>query len=226
MTDLASLVEMMCQGTATLADRDRLESLLRDPANRSAYLAASRLHSELLWRWHRGRFEVLGQREAGRGPRPAAAREKSTAAASLPRSGRGSAAAFAGLVLGWLSRLAIFLTRPVPLSLLTASSVIAGALMIAAAVTLPRSSPSGDVAGRLPDAWITGAHEAKWRSSGGSFAFADPLRAGTTLDLQSGLVEIRYSAGATVVLEGPAVLRVEGRAAARLTQGRLAAKLE
>ena len=59
MTDLASLVEMMCQGTATRADRDRLESLLRDPANRSAYLAASRLHSELLWRWHRGRYEVL-----------------------------------------------------------------------------------------------------------------------------------------------------------------------
>jgi hypothetical protein len=226
MTDLASLVEMMCQGTATRADRDRLESLLRDPANRSAYLAASRLHSELLWRWHRGRFEVLGPREAGRGPRLAAAREKSTAAASLPRPGRGSAAAFAGLVLGWLSRLAISLTRPVPLSLLTAGSVIVGVLMIAAAVTLPSISSSGDAAGRLPDAWITGAHEAKWRSSGGSFGLADPLRAGTTLDLESGLVEIRYGAGATVVLEGPAVLRVEGRAAASLTQGRLTAKLE
>lgn len=226
MTDLASLVEMMCQGTATRADRDRLESLLRDPANRSAYLAASRLHSELLWRWHRGRFEVLGPREAGPGPRPAAAREKSTAAASLPRPGRGSAAAFAGLVLGWLSRLAISLTRPVPLSLLTAGSVVVGVLMIAAAVTLPSISPSGDAAGRLPDAWITGAHEAKWRSSGGSFGLADPLRAGTTLDLESGLVEIRYGAGATVVLEGPAVLRVEGRAAASLMQGRLTAKLE
>jgi hypothetical protein len=226
MTDLASLVEMMCQGTATRADRDRLESLLRDPANRSAYLAASRLHSELLWRWHRGRFEVLGPREAGRGPRLAAAREKSTAAASLPRPGRGSAAAFAGLVLGWLSRLAISLTRPVPLSLLTAGSVIVGVLMIAAAVTLPSISPSGDAAGRLPDAWITGAHEAKWRSSGASFGLADPLRAGTTLDLESGLVEIRYGTGATLVLEGPAVLRVEGRAAASLTQGRLAAKLE
>ena len=226
MTDLASLVEMMCQGTATIADRDRLESLLRDPANRSAYLAASRLHSELLWRWHRGRFEVLRPREAGPGLRPAAAREKSTGAASLPRPGRGSAAAFAGLVLGWLSRLAISLTRPVPLSLLAASGVIVGMLTIAAAVSLPRISPSGDAAGRLPDAWITGAHEAKWRSSGASFGLADPLRAGTTLDLESGLVEIRYGAGATVVLEGPAVLRVEGRAAASLTQGRLTAKLE
>ena len=226
MTDLASLVEMMCQGTATRADRDRLESLLRDPANRSAYLAASRLHSELLWRWHRGRFEVLGQREAGRGPRPAAAREKSTAAASLPRSGRGSAAAFAGLVLGWLSRLAISLTRPVPMSLLVASGTITGLLAIAAAVSLPTFSASGDAVARQPEARIAGVYEAKWRSSGASFGLADPIRAGTTLDLESGLVEIRYGTGATVVLEGPAVLRVDGRAAATLTQGRLTAKLE
>jgi hypothetical protein len=226
MTDLASLVEAMCRGTATHSDRDRLETLLRDPANRAAYLAASRLHSELLWRWHRGRFEVLGQREADGGPRPAAARAKSSAAASPRLPSRGSFAAFAGLVISWLSRQAIALARPVPMSLLVASATITGLLAIAAAVSLPSISASGGAAARLPDAWITGVHEAKWRSSGASFGLADPLRAGTTLDLESGLVEIRYGTGATVVLEGPAVLRVEGRAAASLTQGRLTAKLE
>jgi hypothetical protein len=226
MTDLASLVETMCRGTATRADRDRLESLLRDPANRSAYLAASRLHAELLWRWHRGRFDVLGQREADGCPRPAAAPTKSAAAASLRRPSRGSAAAFVGLVIGWLSRQAIALARPVPMSLLVASVTITGLLAIAAAVSLPPFSASGDAVARQPEARIAGVYEAKWRSSGASFGLADPLRAGTTLDLESGLVEIRYGTGATVVLEGPAVLRVEGRAAASLTQGRLTAKLE
>ena len=44
MTELATLIEAMCQGTATQSDRDRLETLLRDPAHRAEYLAASRLH--------------------------------------------------------------------------------------------------------------------------------------------------------------------------------------
>ncbi len=226
MTDLPTLVEAMCQGTATNADRDRLEQLLRDPANRAEYVAASRLHSEMLWRWHRGRFKVIGSGKTGRGGRPAAAGAGSAPAPSLPRPSRGSTAAFAALVFDWLSRKAAVLARPVPLSLLVASVSVGGILAIAAAVTLPQVSATGDDVASVAEARITGMHEAKWRVPTASFALNAPLRVGATLDLESGLVEISYASGATVLLEGPGVVRVEGRSAASLSRGRLTAKFE
>lgn len=57
--ELARLIEGLCRGTVTAADRDRLETLLHDPVNRAYYLAASRLHSALLWRWHHGKIATL-----------------------------------------------------------------------------------------------------------------------------------------------------------------------
>ena len=57
MNDLATLIEAMCQGTATAADRDRLEILLRDPANRDAETLA--LGGAVYKRW----WEYDGQME-------------------------------------------------------------------------------------------------------------------------------------------------------------------
>jgi len=230
MTDLPTLIEAMCQGTATHADRDRLEQLLRDPANRAEYLSASRLHSELLWRWNRGRIHMFG---GSNGRRAGAASGLRTAAdhGNQPRRQVGSSAALVALrhatetMVAWLRRQAAALMKPLPFSLLLAGSLMAMTLLVAASVPVPRvdSTIGGD---RVAEASITGLHEAKWRAGTSIHGLYDTLPTGAVLALESGLAEIFFDCGAKVVLEGPAVLRVEGRSASRLDRGRLTAKLE
>ena len=54
-SELAHLIAAVCDGHATVADRDRLEVLLAQPGPRAEYIATLRVHAELLWRWHRHR---------------------------------------------------------------------------------------------------------------------------------------------------------------------------
>ena len=231
--EVVQLVEALAQGTATVVDRDRLEVLLRDPAHRQAYLAASRLHSELLWRWHRGRIEIPGRWDLVR-------RDPETDSVAAPcRSGGGSgqrqrqsagplsrSAAACAVVANWVRRQVMALVQPVPLAFLIAGVVLAGVLGIMASLSLPQASDQPFGPARPVLARVTGLHQPVWRSADRAVGLIEPLFAGSTLDLETGLVELRYDCGASVLLEGPAVLQIDSASSARLVRGRLTARVE
>ncbi|MCE9632361.1 MAG: FecR family protein [Planctomycetia bacterium] len=230
MTQLHTLIESLCQGTATHADRDQLEGLLRDPANRAEYLAATRLHSELLWRWHRGR--VVTARPGSRGAFAAAGRKASSEGGSRvaadtagPRRRFAAAVGLAGqVVVSWLRLLA----RPAPFACLFAATLLTAFLVAAGGLTIDRSGDSAFAAAARSAppivARITGLHRVRWSSARQSWHDWDALPQGTRIDVAAGLVQVTHHAGAEVVIEGPASYQVLGADSGRLVRGRLAAR--
>lgn len=228
--EVVQLVEALALDTATAADRDRLEILLRDPAHRQVYLAASRLHSELLWRWHRGRIEIPGRWAAAcHGPEPdsvAAPCRGGTGSRQLrPARQPGRSAAACAAVVNWVRGRLLALAQPVPLAILIAGVVLTGVLGIVASLSLPQASDRSFGPARPVLARVTGLHQPVWRSPDQAFGLIEPLFAGSTLDLESGLVELRYDSGASVLLEGPAVLQIDSASSVRLVRGRLTARV-
>jgi hypothetical protein len=230
MTDLATLIEAMCQGTATHADRDRLEVLLRDPASRAEYLAASRLHSELLWRWHRGRISLYHPGR-GRGAAGQSEREPKRAVAQpSPRRRDGRFAAAVATVRDGSVAWVRFLSRPAPFACLFSAVIIASALVAAGVVHVRQSASSAFASSfrtvRPVVARITGLHEVRWQSKHGGWRHWDALPTGALLDLAAGLVEVTYHTGARIVIEGPAVFQASGPKAGQLVRGRITARTE
>jgi hypothetical protein len=227
MTELASLIESMCQGTATHTDRDRLEKLLRDPANRAEYLAATRLHSELLWRWHRGRIDVIRSARGGQ----ASGHGTGAAAATIARTGvrQRFAAAVAttrDVTVSWLR----FLTRPAPFACLVAASVLGAFLVTAGVLSIGQSGdPAFAAAARQVKpivARVTGLHAERWPSARDAWRDWDALPKGSRIEVAAGLVQVTHLDGANVVIEGPASYQVLSPTTGRLIRGRLAARTE
>ena len=232
MNDLATLIEAMCRGTATEADRDRLEILLREPANRAQFLAASRLHSELLWRWHRGGISLVCPSDAGGSAGPASrAAQPSVAAASSPRQrvARRLAASVAAVREGTVAWLRFF-SRPAPFACLFAAIVLASLLGAAGILHVGAANESGFASSvrKQPPivARITGLHKVRWQSRQTARQDWDALPAGARLEVAAGLVQVTYLTGANVVIEGPAVYEAAGPASGRLVRGRIAARTE
>jgi RNA polymerase sigma-70 factor (ECF subfamily) len=69
-------------------------------------------------------------------------------------------------------------------------------------------------------AWLVNAQDCRWTADG-----PGPMVPGAVLSLESGLAEVRFRAGARVVLEGPARLAVLSASSARLLRGKLAARV-
>jgi hypothetical protein len=232
MTDLATLIEAMCQGTATTADRDRLEALLRDPANRAQFVAASRLHSELLWRWHRGRISLVYPSGAGGSASPAGRGAcPSVAPAKSPRRriARRLAASVAAVREGTAACLRFF-SRPAPFACLFAAIVLTSFLGAAGVLHVRAANESGFASSvrRGPPvvARVTGLHQVRWQSRHAAWQDWDALPVGARLELAAGLVQVTYHSGANVVIEGPAVYEASGPASGRLLRGRIAARTE
>ena len=70
---------------------------------------------------------------------------------------------------------------------------------------------------------VTGTRNCMWRRPELGIGYGSQLAAGQRVELDEGLVEITFEDGATVLLEGPAVLDVDTMSGARLSAGRLAA---
>ena len=64
-----------------------------------------------------------------------------------------------------------------------------------------------------------------WNSQFGPSAVGDRLEHGRIVDLTSGLAEIRFPVGVSVLLEGPARLKITGPKSALLDHGRLVARV-
>ncbi|HEY8505100.1 MAG TPA: FecR family protein [Gemmataceae bacterium] len=113
--------------------------------------------------------------------------------------------------------------RRIPAALPVLAAAAAVLLVVAGFRLSPEAQPGPEGATREPAvAWLVNAQNCRW----GDGAAAGDLRAGTTLSLERGLAELRFRCGARVVLEGPARLELVSGSSARLTSGRLTARVE
>jgi hypothetical protein len=71
-------------------------------------------------------------------------------------------------------------------------------------------------------AWLVNAQNCRWADGAEP---AGDLRAGKTVSVERGLVEVRFACGARVVLEGPASLELLSGHSARLLRGKLTARV-
>ncbi len=78
-----------------------------------------------------------------------------------------------------------------------------------------------------PVARITGTQNCRWRKNGNqnNVGYGDGLSAFERLELEAGLVEITFSSGVRVLLEGPATFQVPGDQGAELLIGRMTASV-
>lgn len=78
----------------------------------------------------------------------------------------------------------------------------------------------------LPAAWITLLHEDEWADEQTAYGWGSPVRAGSTLQLKSGLARLVFASGAEVVLEGPVAFTPDSAVAGQLKRGKLVARVE
>jgi hypothetical protein len=99
----------------------------------------------------------------------------------------------------------------------------AAVLAVVAGWWLLAGRPQQDGGGRGPAlAWLVNAQNCKWSAHVGP---GGDLQAGRVLQLESGLAEIRFASGATVVLEGPAILQLLSGHSAVLLEGKLTVRV-
>ncbi len=257
--ELRELIAAMCNGTATPAERDRLEQLLADNEDAQfEYLSFAEVHAAFLWQ-HRGQtddilalvaeaeendgasgFRVQGSgsgiRDSGFGvrepdlsvPSPES-RAPSPEPLILPIIIDTSSAAPSPLF-------STLFAPGSPLFSYTAATVITGAIILifwmwkvslrCEVAESPRPATPPPASREVqPVGRITGTADCHW---------ADPNRApkGTAVSLghkyalNSGLMEIAYDSGATVILQGPCTYEVESAAGGYLSLGKLTARVE
>jgi len=99
--------------------------------------------------------------------------------------------------------------------ILSALLAMAAGVLVALGVAWlwPRESTPEEVA------WLVNAQNAAWADD----AEPGPLRPGTTLRLESGLVALRFASGARLVLEGPAEVTLESAMRVALGHGKVGA---
>ena len=119
-------------------------------------------------------------------------------------------------------RLSSRMAEPGAVSLIAATATVAIVLLVLAAFAVPgfrrlnivEVFTSPDVA---PVAQLTGAVDCRWSDE--EVTVCDRFSAGRRLQLESGIAEIRFAGGAIMVVEGPAVFRLEEANKAYLERG-------
>ena len=241
-SELFTLINRLCDATATQADCSRLESLLTDPAAPDAidvYCAAMEVHASLRWRWHTGPagFQPIGQqpvgqqRQAAPPPQAGVASRRTPATPSPPQpntqgrkqaTGPAGERASAGRVLPWF--MPAWLTGlggPAAWAVALQTAVLAAAILLAVIGQFWQPAPRATSS--ITCGSIVGIRNALWFSPARPPQVGDPVMARTRLELASGLVEIACDSGATVVLEGPARFELSSPHTASLLRGRLTA---
>ncbi|MCE9631161.1 MAG: FecR family protein [Planctomycetia bacterium] len=199
-----------------------LEKLLRDPEAQQAYLAFTRLHAELQWRWRQPADEQpwLGHTRLG----SAAPARRMGGFWSRLRGLKWRDVAFTPLresVRQWLSAAVAFIRQPVTIAMLVSASFLLVALNAAAHLRVQHVESSAAPScsrGRIV-AQISGMHEVKWRYPATA---PDPMlgiTAETILDLAAGLVELSFTSGAKAIIEGPALVVVNDTTAMQVDVG-------
>ena len=234
--ELWSLLESHCNGAMTPEQWTQLNQLLRnDPGARQFYILHMDQHASLLWRFRDGLAPAPGQDD-------------------LQYSDRSPASPAPPIAIPYpLPALSGYFASGWPIAYLIAAVIFSLGLAIGALVHVsqPEQYVGPPAPVRVPDpespihnasrvvARVTGMADCIWEGSGGRVQGSDasnqkseirshksPIRLGDRLALHSGLLEITYDTGATVILQGPVVYEVESPSGGYLSVGKLTAKLE
>jgi hypothetical protein len=201
---LQELLDDYLDGRLDEAGVQELEALLRaDAEARRHFVRYACLHTDL-------HLEVRG--------RLAGARVLDRIEQLVANPGVPPTAAAAGSVPGEPARPRLPGSRWYPL--------IAAGLLLAAGLGwwLAAGRPGGraqDVPGTAV-AWLVNAQNCQWADAVGPTGV---LSAGKVLQVERGLVEVRFHCGASVVLQGPARLQLLSGKGARLLRGKLSARV-
>ena len=227
--DLASAV---CSGEADARQFEQLQQLLRrDPQARQVYIAYLDMHAELHW----GELSLFAENsdatnvadESCSPGRKPGGFDRTTIAAGLPP---GAPAPVAGPTV--LSRLIGRINTPGVYSLITAASVLFAGLTLLRILEVSwpvrevaQSTPEKTVAGlaRVQAARVTKTHRAEWVPSSRALRVGSLFNAGEPLELRSGMAELTFTSGASVLLVGPTRFQVETPRRGRLLAGELTA---
>jgi len=247
-SELFTLINRLCDATATQADCTRLESLLTDPVVPDAidvYCAAMEVHASLRWRWHTGPagLQLIGQQPIGQQPvdqqRQAAPTPPQAGVASRRNAltpgppqpstqGKKQAAGpvrerpSADRVLPWFMPAWLKgLGKSAAWAVVLQAAVLATAIFVAVIGQFWQPDPRATSS--ITCGSIVGMKNALWFSPGRPPQVGDPVMAHIRLELTSGLVEIACDSGSTVVLEGPARFELSSPHRASLLRGRLTA---
>lgn len=220
--DFSALIAAVCDGIATPEEQARLETILRNPEARRTFVAFTRLNADLRWRLRREHAEARG---GGSG------QPRSHCPNRMEPRGDGSAghADRVAVVRDRLRRLFPGAARAA--AMLLAVTAVAGGLIVAVSLR-PGEDADGSAAAPLRQsqdrivAHITATDSARWRAARQT---PDPrlgIARGTTLDLASGFVEVRFTTGARVIMNGPAVMTVLNATAVHVHRGSVSVRYE
>ena len=230
---LLSLAGAVCNGTAAESDFEELNGILQtDDQSRLEYLDYCELHASLRlqMRARRAAQKICRQTVGAEKPDPQDPRETDRA------PGKCQPAALPGFPATPEHTTFGIFSPSWPVAYLIASAVfgvglfIGGMIHVSQSVRTPGNPESLMAKGpqdpppkMAPVARITGMADCKWTSP---LSTKDAVCPGDKFTIESGLMEITYDSGATVILQGPVVYRVESRASGYLAVGKLTASLE
>jgi hypothetical protein len=209
-SELSRLAGACFDGSITLADRDRLAELLRDPAARAAYRRMVWLHASLMRLWSRE------MDFAGLAPQPPAAEE---AAATVTAAG---GARWREWSAEWFSWRLTGRSAAVVGGLALALAIVAVVWITGVGLLVPSKLPTlvrpPRAAGAIAE--LAALELPEWMPDANRWSLWDGLRPGAVLELESGRVELAFDGGTEIVLEGPASFVVDGPTAVSLRRGK------
>ncbi len=241
-SELVRLVELMCDGAISPAERDRLELLLENDRDAKLfYIAYLDLHAQMQWMMREDRAEEVASGQwsvAGESDMKSLNPEISKS--QIPNLPPAVSIILDDSTLpAPLSSLPFYISHPFVFSNLFALLVIGigalGAWFYQVDIPHPvaRSGRSSintnkslgskelEFVGR-----VTGMVDVKWADINTSTETGNGVPLGRKYALSSGLMEITYHTGAKVILQGPVTYEVDSRDGGFLSIGKLTAKLE
>jgi hypothetical protein len=246
---LSNLTAAVCDGSASDRDVDELDAaLIADEQSRRRYLKYCRLHVSLEMEMQaRSALRRLQARDRIDAESLTPWESEALAAATPPIPSAPSALASPGVFSAGLYGSVGYLASGWPVAYLIATAILSVGLLIGAVTHVSRPeqqfaslpSPFGRGAGGeggerlnspLPSVVGQITAMANCRLAAGSRS--KDLRPKTALSLgdkfvlRSGLMEIAYDTGASVILQGPVTYEVESSAGGYLSVGKLTAKVE
>ncbi len=225
----------------TEQDVQRLETLLRDNRDARRLYVQYAQEAAALRTWAAGRSlsiqwaapataaDVEADGEAA--PSENAAPEFTDS--SVEEQAAAGRRAFAVLLGQTLPRAIDFRTHPARFAASVVMLTSAVWLVLFTALWLQRGSDPAQVEVAAPAietprfvvARVSGLHEVQWADTARPKQVGNPVAAGETLQLASGLLAIEFNDGAHVILEGPAEFRPDRSGSGRLSQGKLVAQV-
>ncbi|MEN6449241.1 MAG: NPCBM/NEW2 domain-containing protein [Thermoguttaceae bacterium] len=234
-SELARLVEAMCDGTITPDEGQRLESLLAGDRNAQLfYVAYLDLHAQMQWMTRDQESELCektpDELSADEGELPSL--DCWDCGSLIPPIITESSSTIHPPLATFRSSLGGWLTSYAAATVITAVAILGAWMYRIAHEGRVAKTPSPSIAvqspGPMPKPFgrISGLADCQWRDPVTAPASdTEPFFRGRKYVLDSGLMEITYDSGAKVILQGPCVYEVDSADSGFLARGRLTARV-